>query len=395
LHEKEELIHTLHDAAAESQAREREIADATQGALREKEAMIHTLHQALQDANALRNLGSVAESAESYRALVKGLEEKEAVIQELSKGGSRRYRRVHSVMRWMTQPVGYIVAATRPRLGVLYQHNPRPMHLPAAYGKYKVPASPPRISMLRRPSARQSSSSAPSKACSGRATRARVPHPGRRLRRTVRWRSSSAMRLASPAGSRARQWPVRGDQHGVRAHQRRRHGVAQFGRYPAARRARLLGDFFNRHREVDVVYGHRILLDENDQEIGRWLMPPHDAGVLSWADYVPQETLFWRRAIWEKTGGRIDESFRFAMDWDLLVRFRDAGARFCAAAAFSSAASASTRSRKTAAAIAKIGFEEMDRIRKRALGRVPSRNELRRALIPYLIRHVATDLAGG
>jgi len=90
-------------------------------------------------------------------------------------------------------------------------------------------------------------------------------------------------------------------------------------------------------------------------------------------------------------GGRIDESFRFAMDWDLLVRFRDAGARFARLPRFIGGFRIHPQ-QKTAAAIAKIGFEEMDRIRKRALGRVPSRNELRRALIPYLIRHLATDL---
>ena len=30
------------------------------------------------------------------------------------------------------------------------------------------------------------------------------------------------------------------------------------------------------HPEVDVVYGHRVIIDEYDAEIGRWVMPPHD-----------------------------------------------------------------------------------------------------------------------
>ena len=54
----------------------------------------------------------------------------------------------------------------------------------------------------------------------------------------------------------------------------------------------------------------------------------HENDILSWADYVPQETLFWRRSIWEAVGGKLDKSFQFALDWDLLLRFRDAGARF-------------------------------------------------------------------
>src|SRR5258707_8854007 len=44
----------------------------------------------------------------------------------------------------------------------------------------------------------------------------------------------------------------------------------------------------------------------------------------------PRSTLFPYTTLFrsEKAGAHIDESFRFAMDWDLLVRFRDAGARF-------------------------------------------------------------------
>ncbi|GAK54284.1 glycosyltransferas involved in cell wall bioproteinsis [Candidatus Moduliflexus flocculans] len=64
-------------------------------------------------------------------------------------------------------------------------------------------------------------------------------------------------------------------------------------------------NFFLEHPEIDVVYGHRIIIDEQDQEIGRWILPPHDDEMLRWADYIPQETLFWRRRIWEKSGGYI------------------------------------------------------------------------------------------
>ena len=91
---------------------------------------------------------------------------------------------------------------------------------------------------------------------------------------------------------------------------------------------RYVGDYFTSHPEIDVVYSHRVIINENDQEIGRWILPPHDNDVILWADYIPQETLFWRRSIWEKVGGRLDESYRFALDWALIMRFRMAGARF-------------------------------------------------------------------
>jgi glycosyltransferase involved in cell wall biosynthesis len=152
-----------------------------------------------------------------------------------------------------------------------------------------------------------------------------------------------------------------------------------------------VADYFNRHPNVDVVYGNRLLIDENDMEIGRWILPGHDSDVLSWVDYVPQETLFWRRRVWDKVGGQIDESFRFAMDWDLLVRFRDAGAKFGHIPKFLSAFRIH-KHQKTSAVINEIGHQEMNRIRERLLGRVPSRKEIRKAVLPYLIKHIAVDM---
>jgi GT2 family glycosyltransferase len=149
--------------------------------------------------------------------------------------------------------------------------------------------------------------------------------------------------------------------------------------------------YFSCHPEVDVVYGHRILINESDQEIGRWMMPVHDNQILSWADFIPQETLFWRRQIWEKVGGQIDESFHFALDWDLLVRFREAGARFTRLPRFVGGFRIHPQ-QKTSTEISEIGFREMSRIRERTLGRVPSTAEINKAVLPYLLKHVATDL---
>ena len=102
---------------------------------------------------------------------------------------------------------------------------------------------------------------------------------------------------------------------------------------------------------------------------------------------IPQETCFWRRRIWDKAGGRIDETFKFAMDWDLLVRFRDAGAKFAHIRRFLGAFRVHEQ-QKTSAVINDIGHREMDRIRTRALGRLPDSIEIRDAVRPYLVRHV-------
>ena len=90
---------------------------------------------------------------------------------------------------------------------------------------------------------------------------------------------------------------------------------------------RYVEEYFQNHPEVDVVYGHRVIVDENGMQIGRWILPPHSNRETEYFDFIPQETMFWRRRIWEKVGG-IDPSFQFAMDWDLILRFMAAGATF-------------------------------------------------------------------
>jgi len=151
-----------------------------------------------------------------------------------------------------------------------------------------------------------------------------------------------------------------------------------------------VADFFIQHPEIDVVYGNRILIDENDRQIGRWIMPSHNDEVMSWMDYIPQETLFWRRSLWQKSGGYVDESYRFAMDWELLIRFRDAGAKFRTIPRYLGGFRIHT-DQKTSTEMTGIGLKEMERLRKHTLGYVPSKYAIRRNTWPYLIRHIFTD----
>jgi glycosyltransferase involved in cell wall biosynthesis len=153
-----------------------------------------------------------------------------------------------------------------------------------------------------------------------------------------------------------------------------------------------VAEYFNKHPNIDVIYGNRLIINEEGQEVGRWMLPKHNNAILSWVDFVPQETLFWRRRIWDKIGGQLDESFQFAMDWDLLVRFREAGAKFAHIPLFLGAFRVH-KSQKTSQMIHEIGFEEMSRIRKRALGRIPSNEEIRKAIFPYILKHQVIDLA--
>ncbi|WP_158904625.1 glycosyltransferase family 2 protein [Burkholderia sp. L27(2015)] len=90
----------------------------------------------------------------------------------------------------------------------------------------------------------------------------------------------------------------------------------------------LVGRYFRDHPSVDVVYGNRLIIDENGLEVGRWVLPGHDSQILGFVDYVPQESMFWRRSIWDDVGARFDANLQFAMDWDLILRFIDIGAVF-------------------------------------------------------------------
>jgi glycosyltransferase involved in cell wall biosynthesis len=152
-----------------------------------------------------------------------------------------------------------------------------------------------------------------------------------------------------------------------------------------------VADFFNKHPEVDVVYGHRILIDEDGSEIGRWILPEHDEEVLHWADYIPQETLFWRRRVWTSIDGALDESFKFAMDWDLILRFQKAQAKFVRVPRFLGAFRVSSH-QKTVAAMDCHGLPEMALLRERCHGRPIPPEEVDMRVRKYLLKHVLCQL---
>jgi hypothetical protein len=334
---------------------------------------------------------------------LKGLEEKETVIRELGAALSS-YRNAIPMLRLVIQPAAKLSAAIRnvgartrvvlsPKLGSLNQHPPRELQLPPQYAEPRTLATFPSLCIVT-PSFRQApfiERTIRSVLDQGYPKLAYFVQDGASDDGTVAILERYAGRLAG--------WESRADSGQTEAINR------GFARVDGEIMAWLNSDdlllpgalayvaeYFNAHPEVDVVYGNRILIDENDLEIGCWILPPHNDRVLSWADFVPQETLFWRRSIWDKVGARVDESFHFAMDWDLLVRFRDAGARFARLPRFLGGFRVHPQ-QKTAANISDIGFREMDRIRERTLGRAPSRAEITKAVAPYLLRHVASDFA--
>ena len=145
-----------------------------------------------------------------------------------------------------------------------------------------------------------------------------------------------------------------------------------------------VADFFATHPEIDVLYGHRIVVDEESREIARWFLPAHDPAVLRLNDFVPQETLFWRRRVWDQVRG-LDTSFQFAIDWDLLLRFEAAGARIVRVPWFLACFRAHA-AQKTAAFMHSTGQSEITRLRERTQGRPFPAQELERH--PRLLRYL-------
>jgi glycosyltransferase involved in cell wall biosynthesis len=144
--------------------------------------------------------------------------------------------------------------------------------------------------------------------------------------------------------------------------------------------------YFVQHPEVDVVYGHRLLIDESDARIGAWVLPAHSDLALVFEDYIPQETLFWRRRIWDAAGGHVDTDFQFALDWDLLLRFRDAGARMVRLPRYLGAFR--VHDGQKAAKLQALGAAERARLLVRVHGGGSSRGIARLRLAPYLSRHL-------
>jgi hypothetical protein len=147
---------------------------------------------------------------------------------------------------------------------------------------------------------------------------------------------------------------------------------------------------FQAHPEVDVVYGQRIYIDADGFEIGRCVLPPHDVEALKWADYVPQETLYWRRRVWD-TVGPLDESFQFALDWDFILRAQAAGFRFMRLPRF--LACFRVHDQQKTIDLIDVGAAEMRVLRTRSLGETPGVYEIRRGIAAYMFRQLTFDWA--
>src|SRR5215813_4307376 len=216
----------------------------------------------------------------------------------------------------------------RPRLGQLYHHNPVPLRVPDFYYKNKSRLNVPRISLVT-PSFNQGR-------FLGVACESVLSQKYPRLEYIVRDGKSTDESCSVLRRFEDRITAIRIAKDGGQASALNLGFAESTGEIMAWLNADdillpgsldYVAAFFCRHPDVDVIYSHRVLIDEFGREIGRWILPPFDGEILRWLDYIPQETMFWRRCLWEKSGGALDEKFTYALDWELLLRFMRHSAR--------------------------------------------------------------------
>lgn len=288
-------------------------------------------------------------------------------------------------------PMHRLRELTRPRLGVLRHHPPVPLRVPASYFNASVPRPAPTISIVT-PSFRQ----------------------GHFLERTLysvlNQRYPALEYVVQDGGSTddsvdilrryessLTRWISEPDHgQGDAINRGFAHSSGEIMAYLNSDDLLLPGalayvaSYFAAHPEVDVVYGHRVMIDEHDRQIGSWVLPRHDNDELALLDFVPQETLFWRRTAWDAAGGRIDPSLSFAIDWDLLLRLRDNGARMVRLPRFLGAFRVHDE-QKTLTWLDQCEIE-CNALRQRTHGRAVAHEEALARATPYMRRHVPYHL---
>ena len=321
-------------------------------------------------------------SAEMLLVEVRMLDVENFMIADLERVEQRERRRLRTRVRQLL----------RPRLGLLYQHRPALLTVPTSYFTTNAPSPAPTISVVT-PSFNQ----------------------GRFIERTlysvVSQHYPALEYIVQDGGSNdetleilrryegsLHHWASERDDGQADAINRGfAHTTGEIMAYLNSDDLLLPGSlayvahYFSEHPDVDVVYGHRIIIDEDNHHVGSWLLPRHDSDELTLVDFVPQETLFWRRSAWEAAGGHIDASMHFALDWDLLLRMRASGAKMVRVPRFLGAFRAHD-SQKTQT-LEDLYLMESAALRARVHGRGMSHDEAFLRAAPYMRRHVPYHLA--
>lgn len=136
--------------------------------------------------------------------------------------------------------------------------------------------------------------------------------------------------------------------------------------YPGA--LSLVLSFFDKHAEVDVIYGDGNHIDVEDRVIERYHTLPWDPELLKNFCFLCQPAVFFRRSVVNRFG-LLDERLQYCLDYECWLRLAARGARF----AYIRQTLAATRLHpvsKTLGLRMKVIHETMDMLHQR-LGYVP------------------------
>jgi glycosyltransferase involved in cell wall biosynthesis len=85
-----------------------------------------------------------------------------------------------------------------------------------------------------------------------------------------------------------------------------------------------VAEVFGNDNTVDLVYGNGYHVDTEDTILGELRYTPFHFPTLLYSATMMQAATFWKRNIYFNTGG-INDSYRFSMDYDLLLRMTKNG----------------------------------------------------------------------
>jgi glycosyltransferase involved in cell wall biosynthesis len=275
---------------------------------------------------------------------------------------------------------------TRPALSITPQHAPRPLRVPRRYLRARAPDPAPRISVVT-PSFNQGN-------YIERTIRSVLDQGYPNLEYVVQDGGSSdgtleVLERYAPRLARVVSEPDEGQADAI--NRGFADSTGEIMAYLNSDDLLLPGSlayvaaFFAQHPDVDAVYGHRVVIDPLDRDIGMWVLPPHRDWVVTIQDFVPQETLFWRRRSWERVGGRFDSALYYAMDWDLLIRFVGSGIRMVRLPRFLGAFR--THPEQKTLAATRVALSEAAALRERRHGYAMSPGEMEQRLRPFFLRH--------
>jgi glycosyltransferase involved in cell wall biosynthesis len=88
--------------------------------------------------------------------------------------------------------------------------------------------------------------------------------------------------------------------------------------------------FLMANPDVDLVYGRRYEINDQGYFLAHYPYRQFSKKDLYLSCYIPQECCFWTKQIYDKAGGFIDTSYKFAIDYELWLRLLHHGANFAA-----------------------------------------------------------------